>query len=162
MKLEFRNYLESSDVDSISYILETSDVFQDNEVDAAVKMAGQNIEWGEPDSGSYWVIVEDGKQVVGFVGYGPDPVSPESFYIRFLGVRQEKVKTGIGKLILKIAEKDIAKRGGKHIWAEIPSRSRCRVARIFFDKRGYTAVATLKDYYDEKDDKMIYVKHPEK
>ncbi|MDP4184849.1 MAG: GNAT family N-acetyltransferase [Bacteroidota bacterium] len=162
MKLEFRNYLESSDLDPIYYILDSADVFIDFEIDIALKLAEQTLELGDEDSGTFWVIAEDGKQDVGFACYGADPFASGSYYLRWMGVKREHWLKGIGKLMLKIVENDVTKRGGKHVWIETSSRIKLRGARTFFEKRGYSHESTLHSFYDDDDDKMFYVKHLKK
>ena len=48
--------------------------------------------------------------------------------------------------------------GGRRVYIETSSKAIYRDTRVFYERRGYRAEATLKEFYSPGDHKVIYVK----
>lgn len=71
------------------------------------------------------------------------------------------IRTGVKKLgskLLAETENRIASLGGKRIYVETSSREQYVSTRTFYLKNNYIEDAVIKDFYDENDSKVIYVK----
>ena len=65
---------------------------------------------------------------------------------------------GIGKKILDETYKEAKKMGCTMIIAETSGREHYAPTQAFYRSAGYTLEATIHDYYDKGDDKLIYIK----
>jgi ribosomal protein S18 acetylase RimI-like enzyme len=59
---------------------------------------------------------------------------------------------------VSFVEEKIRRRGGRLLVIETSSQESYGDTRAFYERIGYTFAARLPDYYDEGDDKLIYLK----
>ena len=67
------------------------------------------------------------------------------------------VGKGYGREIVGFVVEEVRKMGGKLLVIETSSQESYGTTRRFYEKIGCTLAATLPDYYDEGDDKLIYL-----
>jgi hypothetical protein len=60
--------------------------------------------------------------------------------------------------LLKVAEEEIARRGGQMLLVETSSQETYGGTVQFYEKTEYVMVGKIKDYYKVGDDKLIFVK----
>ena len=65
---------------------------------------------------------------------------------------------GIGKKLLDVTYAEAKKLGCTMIIAETSGRDHYKPTQAFYISAGYTLEATIHDYYDKSDDKLIYIK----
>jgi hypothetical protein len=65
----------------------------------------------------------------------------------------------VGRGLLAASEEAIRKLGGRLLVLETSGRPAYEPTRNFYISSGYTLEATLKDFYSEGDDLVIFTKH---
>ena len=60
--------------------------------------------------------------------------------------------------MLKFAEEEVARRGGKLLLVETSSQETYGGTIQFYERTGYELVGRIKDYYKPDDDKLIFAK----
>jgi ribosomal protein S18 acetylase RimI-like enzyme len=64
----------------------------------------------------------------------------------------------VGKRLMKFAEEEIARRGGRMLLVETSSQETYGGTIQFYEKTGYELVGKIKEYYKPGDDKLIFMK----
>jgi L-amino acid N-acyltransferase YncA len=111
-------------------------------------------------SGSgYFVIVAEAKSsVIGYICYGPAPMTEGTWDLYWAAVRQEEQGKGIGKALFTQAENEIKKQGGRLAIIETSSKPEYEKTRCFHCNNGYQVVGRVEDFYAPGDDKLIFLK----
>ena len=156
--MKFRKVLFESDLAAIEGILNSTGFFYDFEVEVALETARSNFEQGEEKSGYIYLIAEENDLPVAFACYGKAPCTVESFDLYWIAVHEDHKAKGIGKILMKILEEDIADRAGKNIWIETSSRALYEPTRQFYLNQGCEIVAELPDFYAPNDSKVVFLK----
>ena len=72
--------------------------------------------------------------------------------------RADRMGKGYGRKIVTFVEEQVKGKGGRLLVIETSSKEAYGSTREFYVKIGCTLAAQLPDYYDEGDDKLIYLK----
>ncbi|MFC1863206.1 GNAT family N-acetyltransferase [Thermodesulfobacteriota bacterium] len=150
----------SSDERSIRDIVTSTGFFSREENDIAVELVLERLAKGVT-SGYYFLFAEGLGNLIGYACFGPISGTKESYDLYWIAVRNDQRGLGLGKVILKRAEQNIIKMGGRSIYIETSSKEQYRPTQSFYEKCGYAKEAVLKDFYSASDDKFIYMKRIE-
>lgn len=138
-------------------ILKNTPEFKPSEVTVAKEVIDDCLK--EDDSSGYFILVaEDNKAVIGYVCYGPTPLTSGTWDIYWAAVANERREQGIGSTLLKTAEREIKKAGGRLAFIETSSMPAYEKTRQFHSKHGYKEIARVPDFYELGDDKLILQK----
>ena len=154
--MDFRNKIIPSDIDRLAAIAESTGFFYDSEIDIVKELVTVNFEKGEKQSGYIFNIATFQDTPVAFTCYGHIPGTADSYDLYWIVVHRDFQGKGIGRVMMDMAVRDIAQRGGKQIWIETSSRTIYEPTRKFYEKYGCKTIAILPDYYNVNDDKFIY------
>lgn len=156
--MNYRSELKNSHIPVLKEILVSTGFFYDFEVEVAIEIAVENLEKGEEKSGYIFLVAEEEGNPVGFASYGKTPCTLDSFDLYWMAVHQSKKGSGIGKIMMKMVEENVAKLGGKNIWIETSSRPLYEPTRMFYLKTGSELIAELPHFYGPNDNKVIFLK----
>jgi ribosomal protein S18 acetylase RimI-like enzyme len=92
------------------------------------------------------------------VCFGPTPLTESTFDLYWIAVDKAKHRSGVGKKLLKFAEEEVMRRGGRLLLVETSSQETYGGTIAFYEKTGYDLVGKIKDYYKTGDDKLVFVK----
>ncbi len=110
----------------------------------------------DPSGSGYNILVaEVGSTVVGYICYGPTPLTEGTWDIYWLAVSQQKRGQGIGTALMKSAEEEMIGAKGRLSIIETSSTPAYEKTRNFHLERGYDIVARIPDFYAPDDDKLI-------
>jgi ribosomal protein S18 acetylase RimI-like enzyme len=100
--------------------------------------------------------------VVGYACWGPTPATDRTWDLYWIAVDPVLHGAGIGTILLEEVERRLVGQHARMLVVETSSRSDYAATRAFYDRRGYTVAATVRDFYAAGDDRIIYVKrfHP--
>jgi len=157
VELTYRNELIPSDFGDIEKILHSSGYFFPEEISIALELVEENLKRGT-DSGYYFIVALQDRKVIGYSCYGPIPCTFNRWDIYWMAVSNEIRGQGVGGILLARSEDHIRQLKGKKSYIETSSRPLYAATRGFHEKQGYVLEAVLKDYYDDDDDKCLYVK----
>ena len=157
-RLVLRSYLKSGEDKRIREITESFEDFYPQEVDVAEELANASIEIGPDKSGYHFLLYENNNEIIGYACFGPIACTKNSFDLYWIVIDNKYRTMGIGKKLLLETEEKIFNLGGKKIYVETSSRNSYYPTRQFYIKNGYKEEAILKDFYDDDDNKVIYVK----
>ncbi len=145
------------DAEIVRDIVSSTGLFRPDEIAIAVELVEERLRMG-PASGYHFLFAEREGRVVGYCCYGPVPLTLQSYDLYWIAVRKECQGSGIGRMLLSRSETAIAGLGGRRVYIETSSKAIYRGTRRFYERSGYRAEATLREFYSPGDNKVIYVK----
>ena len=153
----FREEPVAADPAAVRELLDSTGFFYPFETDVAVELVEERLAKGV-ESGYFFVFAEIGGRVAGYTCFGPIPCTRGSFDLYWIGVHNDFRGQGLGKELLRRAERIIAAQGGRAIYVETASREQYLPTREFYKRTRYEVEAVLKEFYGPGDDKVIFVK----
>ncbi|MBN1693674.1 MAG: GNAT family N-acetyltransferase [Dehalococcoidales bacterium] len=156
MNLKIRP-VSASDRTALIKILENTPEFKPSEIIIAKEVLDSCLK--DPvNSGYFFLVAEDNNKVAGYICYGPAPLTDGTWDIYWEAVAQGKRGLGIGSSLIKAAEKEIIKSGGRLLLVETSSTAAYAKTRQFYKRHGYSEIARVPDFYEPGDDKLILQK----
>jgi D-alanine-D-alanine ligase len=148
----------SEDRPKILSVLKETNFFRNGELAVAQEVLDTALTQGA-DGDYQSFVAEDGRNIIGWVCFGPTPCTLGTFDIYWLVVAPEKQHHGIGSYLMQYATNLIEDQKGRMIVVETSGSSRYLSTRRFYERMGYFEASRVKDFYTVDDDKVIYVKH---
>lgn len=135
-------------------------VFTQEEVECVDELWQEYQAQGPDRSGYYWLVDrdEDGR-VVGYSCYGPRSLTIGTYDLYWIAVDPTVRRGGVGRGLLAATEEAIRKLGGRLMFVETSGLPKYEATRKFYLATGYLLEATIKDFYTEGDDLVIFTKH---
>ena len=153
--------LVAADRSGIFRILESAGNFTPEEVATALELIDEWLELGEHSGYLTYVLEgrdESTSEMLGYVCFGPTPLTESTYDLYWIAVDKSMHRGGAGKRLLKFAEEEVVRRGGKMLLAETSSQETYGGTIQFYEKTGYDLVGKIKEYYKPGDDKLIFAK----
>jgi GNAT superfamily N-acetyltransferase len=104
------------------------------------------------------VTYEQDGQVLGFAYFAPAAMTDRAWYLYWIAVRKDLHARGIGGHLLRHAEADIGRLGGRVLLIETSSLPHYEPTRRFYLKHAYDHEATVRDFYADGDDMVVFRK----
>ena len=108
--------------------------------------------------GYYVLIAESGSLLLGYICYGPTPLTEGTWDIYWMAVAKESQGQGIGGALLEAAEGKIGEIQGRLSIIETSSIPEYEKTRRFYLGRGYEVIASIPDFYAPGDGKIMFQK----
>ncbi|GBD35341.1 hypothetical protein HRbin36_00452 [bacterium HR36] len=96
--------------------------------------------------------------VVGFVIFGPTPLTAHAWDLYWIVVARPYQRWGIGSRLLEAAEIRIRAQRGEIVRVETSGSPTYAATRRFYAKHGYQQAGVIPDFYAPGDDLVIYFK----
>jgi GNAT superfamily N-acetyltransferase len=157
MNLTFRTTPEKEDIKRIMDMVVSTGFFYDHEVEVAVELIAERLAKGE-STGYHFVFAEVDGVTAAYSCYGRIEMTKSCFDLYWLVTHNDYRGNGIGKKLLEATYFEAKKMGCTMIIAETSGREKYAPTQAFYVSAGYKLEATIRDYYDKGDDKLIYVK----
>lgn len=149
--------MASSDKLAIMDILKRTPEFKPAEVAVAEEVIDSYLR-DSSGSGYNILVAELGSSVVGYVCYGPTPLTEGTWDLYWIAVSPELQTRRIGKSLLISAENAVKTACGRLILVETSSLPEYEKTRHFYHSNGYEIVCRIADFYSRGDDKLIFQK----
>jgi ribosomal protein S18 acetylase RimI-like enzyme len=85
-------------------------------------------------------------------------MTDRTWYLYWIAVDRTLQAKGIGGELLRYAEEDARKRGGRVLFIETSSLPHYDLTRRFYVKYSYEVTGQLRDYYADGDDMVVFRK----
>ena len=95
---------------------------------------------------------------MGYACYGPRALTDRTYDLYWIAVGPKARRGGVGRILLRAVEQDIRKLGGRLLIVETSGLPKYEPTRAFYLATGYMLEATLKDFYTDGDDLVIFTK----
>lgn len=96
--------------------------------------------------------------LVGYACWGPTPATDRTWDLYWIAVDTALQGAGLGTILLEEVERRLVGQSARMLIAETSSRSDYAATRGFYQRRGYTEAARVRDFYAPGDDRIIFVK----
>jgi predicted N-acetyltransferase YhbS len=138
-------------------ILQDTPEFKQSEIVIAEEVIDSYLK-NPVNSGYYTLVAEDDSEIVGYICYGPTPMTDGTWDLYWEAVAWERRGQGIGSALMKAAEEEIRKAKGRLALIETSSTPAYEKTRRFHLNQGYEIIARIPDFYSTGDDKVILQK----
>jgi GNAT superfamily N-acetyltransferase len=101
---------------------------------------------------------EQAGRPIGFAYYAPAAMTDRTWYLYWIVVAKTTQARGIGGQLLRTAEAEIARLGGRLLLIETSSLPHYEPTRRFYAKHGYEVACQLADFYADGDDLVVFRK----
>ena len=149
--------IEAADREPIRELIAGTGVFKPFEVDVAMELVDIALTQKDQEDYRPFVLVEDDGTVAAYACFGKNPMTKATYDLYWIATLSDRWGKGYGREITGFVVEEVRKMGGKLLVIETSSQESYGTTRLFYEKIGCTLAATLPDYYDEGDDKLIYL-----
>jgi len=146
--------LRSSDRSRVEQMTRGVGLFREDEIPVALEVFDATAAGNDTYEG---VGVDQDGVLVGWASWGPVPCTLGTFDLYWIVVDPACHGLGAGRLMVDEMERRVAGRA-RLICVETAGRTDYAATRVFYERRGYRAVATIPDYYAPGDDQVTFVK----
>ncbi len=150
-------WCQASHRDAVVSLLTGTQMFRPGEVQIAKEVLDDGIRGG-PDGHYQSYVAVRGGEVLGWVSFGPTPCTIGTWDLYWIAVAASCQGQGIGRALMAFAESEIRSRGGRRVIVETSGRDAYIPTVAFYERIGYFREATLQDFYDIGDGKVVLTK----
>jgi ribosomal protein S18 acetylase RimI-like enzyme len=147
-----------SDGAAIVNVAASTGFFSQEEVDCVAELWEEYRQKGAITSGYHFLVDRQNGNLKGFACYGPHALAEGVYDLFWIAVDKAYQGKGVGKVLMHEAEKEIKELGGRLVVVETSGQPKYEPTRGFYRAAGYTLEATLKDFYHEGDDLVIFTR----
>lgn len=142
----------------IHAITANTTVFTQEELECVDELWKEYLAQGPERSGYYFLVEKDDERVLGYACYGPRSLTSGTYDLYWIAVDPTTRRGGVGRGLLAASEQAVRKLGGRLLVLETSGLPTYEPTRKFYLATGYTLEATLKDFYSDGDDMVIFTK----
>jgi ribosomal protein S18 acetylase RimI-like enzyme len=150
---------KKEDGPQIHTINASTSIFRQEEVECVDELWEEYQAPGPERSGYYFIVEKEDGRVLGYACYGPRALTDRTYDLYWIAVGSNARHSGVGRGLLRATEEAIRKMGGRLLIVETSGLQNYKPTRAFYLATGYTLEATLKDFYSDGDDLVIFTKH---
>jgi ribosomal protein S18 acetylase RimI-like enzyme len=133
-------------------------VFSQEEVQCVDELWEEYLLQGSERSGYYFTVEKEAGSVLGYACYGPRALTDRTYDLYWIAVSPDARGRGVGRILLGTVEREIRQMGGRLLIVETSGLPKYEPTRAFYIATGYLLEATLKDFYSDGDDLVIFTK----
>jgi ribosomal protein S18 acetylase RimI-like enzyme len=145
------------DAPALRRLVAATGVFHTEERAVALELLEDRLREGSR-SGYAFVLAERRGELIGYAAWGRVPLTRRSFDLYWIVVAPTAQGQGVGRALMRLVERAIAKRGGGNLYIETSAREAYDRTRRFYRGAGYAQVARLRDFYAPGDHKVMFCK----
>jgi ribosomal protein S18 acetylase RimI-like enzyme len=130
--------------------------FTSEEIDVAMELI--DIVLKDPIQKEYQIycMVDDQDQAIGYICYGPTPMTQGTFDLYWIAVDPDFQEQGVGSKLLSFLEEMVKAEGGRLILADTSTIPHYEKTQNFYLKNGFKEVARIPDYYHPGNDRITF------
>ncbi len=100
----------------------------------------------------------DPDHVIGYVCYGPTPMTEGTWDLYWIATDQEHRGRGVAGALCDAMEAEVREKGGRLLRVETSHTDGYGQAHRFYERHGYPEVSRIRDFYKQGDDLITMVK----
>jgi ribosomal protein S18 acetylase RimI-like enzyme len=145
--------VERSDIDGLKLVLDSSDLFPSEYLDEMISDFFTNADTEE----IWYTLIENSQPAA--IGYCvPEKLTNGTYNLLALGVSKDAQRKGVATAMMSYIEQLLKRKGGRVLIVETSSSEAQMGARAFYSKIGYTQMATIVDFWNDGEDKIVFWK----
>jgi ribosomal protein S18 acetylase RimI-like enzyme len=142
-----------ADLIDLKEVLDSSELFPSEYLDEMISDYFDN-----PETHDFWFTCVDQNKPVAIGYYVPEKFTEDTYNLLAIGVSKNVQRKGIASKMMHYIEGYLNKNLGRILIVETSSDDAQIGARNFYKKIGYEEVATIKDFWKDGEDKIIFRK----
>jgi ribosomal protein S18 acetylase RimI-like enzyme len=150
--------LAQKDRARLHLMLTSTQVFTSEEIDVAMELIDVVLKDRNQKDYEIYCMVEDADQPIGYICYGPTPMTQGTFDLYWIAVDPRYQGQGIGSRLLGFLEEGIKERKGRLILVDTSSITEYEKTQKFYFRKGFQEVARVPDYYWPGNDRITFCK----
>jgi ribosomal protein S18 acetylase RimI-like enzyme len=135
-----------------------SRAFTAEEIDIAIELIDTVLKDERQKDYKIDCMVDDQDQPVGYICYGPTPMTQGTFDLYWIVVDPNFQGKGIGSKLLDFLEEGVREKGGQMILADTSTIPQYEKTKNFYIQNGFQEVAKVPDYYYPGNDRVTFCK----
>lgn len=149
----------ATDRKALHTLLERIETFNADEIATAGGLIDQVLDAPDARNKDYQLLLaERGGEVVGYVCYGPAPMTQGTFELYWIASIPSVRGQGIGSSLVAAMEGDLRRRGARLVRVESSATEAYGPTRGFYESLQYVEEGRFRDYYEVGDDLIILKK----
>ncbi len=146
-----------SDRNGIEQVLRSDSTFNESEITVASELVDETL---EKANGDYcFVIGYDNEKIVGYICYGPTPMTNSTYDLYWIAVHKSHRHQGIASKLLQTMETLLIEAKATGIRIETSELENYHAAQKFYGRHNYKEVGRISNFYHNNDALVIYFKH---
>ncbi len=147
--------IEASDALPLTELLRSIAQFKPEEVTVAEELIEASIR--DPEGSGYESLVAlSNDRVVGYVCFGPTPMTAATWDLYWIAVGPEMQGQGLGKRLYAAFAEVVRACGGRQVRIEPSSQEIYAATGGFYERLGFELAGKLRDFYAVGDDLLIF------
>jgi D-alanine-D-alanine ligase len=168
LDLRFRQDVLDVDRRSVRRLIDETGLFRVDEVEVAVELVETRLEKGFA-SGYHFLFAEregmignaalvGDAELIGYACFGPIACTVSSWDLYWIAVRPAQQSQGIGLRLMTEVQRLVREHGGTQMYIDTSDRPEYTPTRVFYQRCGFRIAATLENFYDRNDGKVVWHK----
>jgi len=130
--------------------------FTSAEIDVAMELIDIVLKDQIQKDYQIYCMVDDQDQAIGYICYGPTPMTQGTFDLYWIAVDPGFQEQGVGSKLLSFLEEVVKAEGGRLILADTSTIPHYEKTQKFYLKNGFQEVARVLDYYHPGNDRITF------
>ncbi|HKA90740.1 MAG TPA: GNAT family N-acetyltransferase [Haliangiales bacterium] len=147
--------LAQPDREPILRVLRSDDTFTEEEIAVATEVLDAAVAQPGRD---YHILVCEDETVVGYVCYGPTPMTLGAYDLYWIATHREARGRGVARRLVEAMEAELGELGARVVRVETSQLDAYGAARAFYLRLGYGEAGRIRDFYRPGDDLVIFAK----
>jgi len=146
----------ATDLPAVKAVIEATELFPSEALDDMMSF--------DPPPGpaepprEFWLVHDDGHGATAVAYCAPERMATGTWNALLLAVHPDQQGTGIGAALMAYIENLLGTRGERVLLVETSGTADFERTRGFYLQIGYEREASIRDYYDAGDDKIVFRK----
>jgi ribosomal protein S18 acetylase RimI-like enzyme len=153
--MKIRPMLEKDRASLLSMLIKTRS-FTSAEIDVAMELIDIVLKDQIQKDYQIYCMVDDQDQAIGYICYGPTPMTQGTFDLYWIAVDPGFQEQGVGSKLLSFLEEVVKAEGGRLILADTSTIPHYEKTQKFYLKNGFQEVARVLDYYHPGNDRITF------
>lgn len=155
--MKIRPLVEKDRVSLLSMLIKTRS-FTSSEIDVAMELIDIVLKDQIQKDYQIYCMVDDQDQAIGYICYGPTPMTQGTFDLYWIAVDPDFQEQGVGSNLLDYLGKVVKELKGRMILADTSSIPHYEKTQNFYLRNGFQEVARVPDYYYPGNDRVTFCK----
>ncbi len=153
--MKIRPLVEKDRASLLSMLIKTRS-FTSAEIDVAMELIDIVLKDQIQKDYQIYCMVDDQDQAIGYICYGPTPMTQGTFDLYWIAVDPDFQERGVGSKLLSFLEEVVKAKGGRMILADTSTIRHYEKTQKFYLKNGFQEVARVLDYYHPGNDRVTF------
>jgi len=153
--MNIRSLAEKDRARLLSMLIKTR-AFTSAEIDVAMELIDIVLKDENQEDYQIDCMADDQDQTVGYICYGPAPMTQGTFDLYWVAVDPDSQEKGVGSKLLSFLEKVVKAEGGRMILADTSTIPQYERTRKFYLKNGFQEEGRIRDYYHPGNDRITF------